>query len=86
MFSIVYNDRNNFNYTGLFEFPMNTIENGNLIGSIDGTIFGGVELMTGKKGPAHYTNGVDQYVDFGYQGDPCLGYFIFCTQGWVTAF
>ena len=86
MFSIVYSAQNNFNFIGFYEFPMNTIKNGNLVGTIDGTIFGGAELVAGKKGLALYTNGVDQYVDFGYQGDTCLGYFIFCTQGWVTAF
>ena len=67
-------------------FPMEMVENGNLIGSINGTVFGDVTLVTGKKGLALHTNGVDQYVDFGYQGDTCLGYFILCTHGWVAAF
>ena len=67
-------------------FPMEVIENGNLIGSIDGTVFGDITLVTGKKGLALDTNGVNQYVDFGYQGDTCLGYFMLCTHGWVAAF
>ena len=65
---------------------MEVIENENLIGSINGTIFGGARLATGKKGLALHTNGQDQYVDFGYQGDTCLGSFVSCTQGWVTTF
>ena len=65
---------------------MEMIENGTLIGSINGTVFGGAALITGRKGLALRTNGIDQYVDFGYQGDTCLGYFTLCTSGWVTAF
>ena len=65
---------------------MEMIENGNLIGSINGTVVGAAELVTGRKGFALRTNSIDQYVDFGYQGDTCLGYFILCTSGWVTAF
>ena len=65
---------------------MEVIENGKLIGSINGTVVGSATLVPGKKGLALHTNGVDQYVDFGYQGDTCLGYFILCTHGWVTAF
>ena len=77
---------NILNYTGSrWEFPMEIIENGNLIGSINGTVVG-AELMTGRKGLALHTNGVDQYVDFGYRGDTCLGYFILCVHGWVAAF
>ena len=49
-------------------------------------IFGGARLATGKKGLALHTNGQDQYVDFGYQGDTCLGSFVSCTHGWVTTF
>ena len=49
MFPIMYSDQNNFNYIGFFAFSMNTIENENLIGSIDGTIFVGAGLVTGKK-------------------------------------
>ena len=65
---------------------METIQNNKVVGSLSGIIFSGTELVTGKKGLALHTNGVDQYVDFGYQGDICLGYFIRCTVGWVTAF
>ena len=75
-----------FHHTEFFEFPRETIENNKIIGSISGVIFSGVALVTGKMGFALQTNGVDQYVDFGYQGDTCLGYFIRCTHGWVTAF
>ena len=65
---------------------MEVIHNRNLIGSINGTVVGSATLVMGKKGLALHTNGVDQYVDFGYQGDTCLGYFILCTHGWVAAF
>ena len=76
-----------FDCTGSsWEFPMEIIEYGNLIGSINGTIVGGAELVMGRKGLALNTNGVDQYVDFGYQGDTCLVYFAVCTRGWATAF
>ena len=64
---------------------MELIENGNLVGPMNGTVVSGAVLVSGKKGLALYTNGVDQYVDFGYQGDTCLGYFILCIHGWVTA-
>ena len=66
--------------------PMEKIDNGNLIGSINGTVVGGAGLVAGKMGLALYINGVDQYVDFGYQGDTCLGSISLCTHGWVTAF
>ena len=56
---------------------------GKLIGSINGTIVGGVELVAGKKGLALHTNGKDQYVDFGYQSNTCLGYFVLCIHGWI---
>ena len=65
---------------------MEMIENGALVGSINGTVVGNVALVTGKKGLALYTNGVDQFVDFSYQGDTCLGYFLLCTHGWVAVF
>ena len=65
---------------------MEVIENGNLIGSINGTVVGGATLVAGKKGFALNTNGVDQYVDFGCQGDTCLGSISLCTHGWVTTF
>ena len=65
---------------------MEIIKNRSLIGSINGTIVGGAELVMGRKGLALHTNGVNQYVDFGYQGDTCLGYFILCTSGWVASF
>ena len=65
---------------------MEVIENGNLIGSINGTVIGGAGLVSGKMGLALHTNGVDQYVDFGYQGDTCLGSISLCLHGWVTAF
>ena len=64
---------------------MEEIYNGNLVGSINGTIVGGAELVKGKKDLALRTNGENQYVDFGYQGDTCLGYFMLCTHGWVAA-
>ena len=50
MFSIMYSSQINFNFIGFFEFPMNTIKNGNLVGTTDGIIFGGAELVAGKKG------------------------------------
>ena len=65
---------------------MDVIDNGNLVGSINGTVTGVTGLVTGRKGLALYTNGIDQYVNFGYQGDTCLGYFILCSHGWVSAF
>ena len=65
---------------------MEKIEDGKLFGSINGTVVGGVQLMPGKKGFALHFNGRDQYVDFGYQGDTCLGHFVLCTRGWIAAF
>ena len=65
---------------------MEEIENGNLIGSVNGTVVGNAALVVGKKGLALYTDGVNQYVDFGYQGDTCLGSISLCAYGWVTAF
>ena len=75
------------NYIGsCFAFRMEKIEDGILVGSINGAIVGDAGLVTGKVGLALYTNGVDEYVNFGNQGDTCLGYFILCSHGWVTAF
>ena len=65
---------------------MEKIDNGNLIGSINGTVVGSAGLVAGKMGLTLYINGVDQNVDFGYQGDTCLGSISLCTHGWVTAF
>ena len=65
---------------------MEVIENGNLIGSVNGTVVGGAELVAGKKGLALYVNGKNQYVDFGFQGDSCFGAIRLCANGWVTAF
>ena len=65
---------------------MEVTENENLIGSINGTVVGGATLVEGKMGLALYINGVDQYVDFGCQGDTCLGSISLCAHGWVTAF
>ena len=65
---------------------MEVIENRNLIGSVNGVLVGGATLVVGKKGLALYTNGVDQYVDYGCQGDTCLGSISLCVHGWVTAF
>ena len=64
---------------------MEVIENGNLIGSINGTVFGGAGLVAGKIGRSLYTNGINQYVDFGYKGDTCLGSLSLCAHGWATA-
>ena len=68
-----------------FAFPMEAIENGNLIGSTNGNILGGAGLVSGKKGLALHTNGAGQHVDFGYQADTCLGYFLMYIHGWITA-
>ena len=65
---------------------MDEIVNRKLVGSINGVIVGNAGLVTGKVGLALYTNGIDQYVNLGNQGDTCLGYFILCSHGWVTAF
>ena len=65
---------------------MEVIENGILIGSINGTVFGGAGLVVGKKGLTLYTNGVDQYVDLCCQGNTCPGSISLCAHGWVSAF
>ena len=65
---------------------MDKIANGDLIGSINGTIFGDAKLVPGINGLALLTLGSPAYVDLGYQGDTCLGNFTLCTHGWVTAF
>ena len=51
---------------------------GKLIGSINDTVVGDVELVAGKKGLALHINGKDQYVEFSYQSNTCLGYFVLC--------
>ena len=38
---------------------MDMIEHGKLLGSINGTLVGGADLVSGKNGFALYTNGVD---------------------------
>ena len=72
-------------YIDFFTFPLETIENGRLVGSINGIIVGGAGLVMGKKGLAIQTNRMDGYADFGDESDTCLGYFILCSNSWVTA-
>ena len=64
-------------------FPMAATVKGKLIGSTNGTVVGDVELVAGKRGLALHINGTDQYVDFDYQSNTCLGYFVLCIHGWV---
>ena len=66
-----------------FVFPMDGIVNGKLLGTVNGTLSGGVGLVTGKRNLALYTNGLDQMVDLGSQIDSCLGYFVRCARGLV---
>ena len=61
---------------------MEIIEYRNLIG----TVVGGAALMVGKKGLALYINGINQVVDFSYQGNTCFGALSLCAHGWVTTF
>ena len=69
-----------------FELRMESIENGKLIGSINGTVVGDAVLVPGKYGLALLFPGYDGYVDLGYQGDTCLGNLRLCIHGWVMAF
>ena len=62
---------------------MDDIVNGQLLGTVNGNLSGGVGLVTGKRNLALYTNGLDQMVDLGSQIDSCLGYFVRCTKGLV---
>ena len=68
-----------------FLFPMDAMVDGMILGSINGRVVGGIQLIDGKKGKALYTNGVDQWVDLGNQKDNCMGDMEKCSNGFVIA-
>ena len=57
-----------------------------LQGSLVGIVTGDASLMGGKRGKALYTNGVDQWINFGNQRHSCLGNLTVCSNGFVMAF
>ena len=52
---------------------MELIEHDNLIGSINGAIVDDAGFVAGRNGLALSINGMDQYVEFLYQGATYLG-------------
>ena len=56
-----------------------------LQGILEGVVTGAASLVVGKKGKALYTNGVDQWVNFGNQRHRCLGNLTVCHNGFVMA-
>ena len=62
---------------------MDKLSGGLLLGSVDGSLIGGVQLVGGKKGKAIYTNGLDQWVNLGNQRANCMGNIENCNQGFV---
>ena len=61
---------------------MDCIEDGQLLGSINGSIYNGVALdSAGKYGKAMHTDGVSQYVDLGNHRDKCFGNLDHCPHG-----
>ena len=66
-------------------FPMDVMVDGMLLGSTNGRVVGGAQLVDGKRGKALYTNGVDQWVDLGNQKDNCMGDFEKCLNGFVMS-
>ena len=74
----------NFKEVG-FIFPMEEIAGGQLLGSIQGALFGDVKLVPGKRGRALYVNGIDQRVNLGNQRHNCMGDLNKCNKGFVMA-
>ena len=68
-----------------YSFPMDTIENGLLVGSYSGILVGDIALVPGKVNKALFTNGIDQWVNIGNHRDKCLGDLTRCTEGFVMA-
>ena len=66
-------------------FPMEEVITDKLQGSIEGVVTGSVSLVVGKRGKALYTDGVDQWVNFGNQKHTCLGNLTVCHKGFVMA-
>ena len=64
---------------------MDDIAAGVLVGSVNGDIIGGAQLVGGKKGKALNTNGLDQCVDLGNQRDNCMGNLDNCHTTFVMA-
>ena len=69
-----------------FIFPMEEITRDKLQGSYGGIITGNASLLDGRRGKALYTNGIDQWVNFGNQRHSCLGNLTICCNGFVMAF
>ena len=69
-----------------FIFPMEEIATDKLQDSHEGIVTGDASLLVGKSGKALYTNGVDQWVNFGNQRHSCLGNRTLCCKGFVMAF
>ena len=69
-----------------FIFPMEEITADKLQGSHEGVVTSNASLLEGKSGKALYTNGVDQWVNFGNQRHSCLGNLTVCCNGFVMAF
>ena len=66
-------------------FPMEIISDGILQGSEPGIITGRAGLVNGRHGKALYTNGNDQWVNFGNQRNTCFGNLNACYHGFVMA-
>ena len=64
---------------------MDDIAAGVLVGSVNGDIIGGAQLVGGRKGKALNTNGLDQCVDLGNQRDNCMGNLDNCHTTFVVA-
>ena len=56
-----------------------------VLGSANGSLIGGAQLVGGKVGKALHTNGLDQWVDLGDQRDNCMGNIDNCNRGLVMA-
>ena len=69
----------------LYVFPMDKIVDGQLSGSVPGGVIGDVKLVSGKRGQALYTNGIDQRVNLGNQRHNCMGNLSKCDNGFVMA-
>ena len=65
---------------------MDIIRGGDIIGSINGTIRGGVSLVPGKHGSALFLNGIDGRVYYGMHLNECFHLPEMCTTGSTFAY
>ncbi len=65
-------------------FPFDIIENGNVVGDINATLYNNPLQVDGIRGRALAFDGTNQYADFGDQTSRCFGHVSLCLYGFTT--